>query len=500
MKKYLKFIVVPLILIISLLSTSCLAGESIGTVQISPTPLPVSITGSSGTTSIIQNVTADPHNSSVSNLNAGATFTGTSTSTLGVAGIQVSLKTDQDCTVYVDQSPTNGLAPNWDITDSYRYISSLGGNSWTVQAVNSYVRVRVTNTSITNTTYFRLQTALCPIVEAVPRSLSPDGRLKTQSTLIDSYGFSVEDTPMGEMRVVEPVKLVGATFIGTTLDPNFWLTTGTANGGTVAQASGQVTLATNTTANGAAELSSVRRGRYVAGSSMRYRAVVQTDSGLANNKRRWGVGDWVALPTLVDGAFFQLDGTTFSIVTLKGGTPTTVSSGSFNGLYGSSYTLDTNVHTYEIYWTNSKVYFVIDGSMLHTVNASATTWTNTVTFYLGADNINSSNLNVNKNLYIRVMSIARLGTLQSAPIYKHITTAATTICKYGAGTLHSIIINTPANQTLTIYDNITNSGTIIGVISLGNNTVPMELHYDLDFYTGLTIVNSGTIDASIIYE
>ncbi|MFA5300471.1 MAG: hypothetical protein WC389_19975, partial [Lutibacter sp.] len=116
-----------------------------------PTPVPVQ-----------QSVTIDANNSSNANVNAGNTFTGTATSTLGVVGIQVTLKTDQDCTVYVDQSPTDGITPYWDITDTYNYVSSLGGASWTVQAVNSYVRVRVTNISALNTTYFRLQTVLCP--------------------------------------------------------------------------------------------------------------------------------------------------------------------------------------------------------------------------------------------------------------------------------------------------------------------------------------------------
>jgi hypothetical protein len=116
---------------------------------------------------IQQNVIADTLNSSTANLSASQTFTGTSASTLGVAGIQVSLKTDQNCYVYVDQSP-DGF--NWDIVDTYTYYTRMGGNGWTIQAVNSYVRVRVTNTGTSATTYFRLQAALCPIVEAVPSS------------------------------------------------------------------------------------------------------------------------------------------------------------------------------------------------------------------------------------------------------------------------------------------------------------------------------------------
>jgi hypothetical protein len=64
---------------------------------------------------ILQDVIADTGNSSVANLNAGATFTGVGKTTLGVAGIQVSIKTDQNCTIYVDQSPDNS---NWDIIDT----------------------------------------------------------------------------------------------------------------------------------------------------------------------------------------------------------------------------------------------------------------------------------------------------------------------------------------------------------------------------------------------
>ncbi len=45
---------------------------------------------------IKQDVVADPNNSSMVNLAAAATFTGISTSTLGVVGLQVSLKTDQN--------------------------------------------------------------------------------------------------------------------------------------------------------------------------------------------------------------------------------------------------------------------------------------------------------------------------------------------------------------------------------------------------------------------
>lgn len=517
--KRLKLIIIPLLMIPIILLTGCLPGESYDSnVRIIDTTgnangvdttggsLDVNITGGSVTAvvatpmPIIQSVTADTNNSSVANVNAGDSFTGTSTSTLGVAGIQVSLKTDRDCMVYIQQSATNGLTPNWDLSDPYPYIASLGGASWTVQAVSSYVRVVVTNTTASNTTYFRLQTALCPIVEALPRSLDEEGRLKVGTTITDNYGFDVEDTPLGEMRVISPVKLVGSTFIGTTVDSNFW-TVNSANGGTTTQSGGMLTIQTNTTANGASAITSVRRGRYITGTTMRYRSVLQLSAGATDNMRRWGLADWTTLPTITDGAYFELNGTTLSVVTMKASNPTRISSGSFNGLYGTTYSITANAVTaYEIYWAGSMVYFVVNGKILHTVTPTSATWTSTPTLYIWNDNVNSNNLDTNHTMGLWSASIYRLGELQSAPIYKHITTAATTICKYGAGTLHSVIVGTPANQTITIYDNITNAAPVMSVITLGNNTVPFELHFDMDFYTGLTIVNSGTVDVTCVYE
>jgi hypothetical protein len=486
--------IMSIITVMALALTGCY-GDSFNPQVIKDTP-PINVTGTV-IGNVQQNVTVSATNSSVTNVNAGATFTGTSASTLGVSAIQVSLKTDQNCTVYIDQSPD--AVPNWDITDTFTYIASLGGNSWTVQAVNSFVRVRVTNIGAANTTYFRLQTALCPIVEALPRANNEDGRLIVNSTISDEYGFNVEATPMGELRTVEPIKLVGSNFIGVVVDTSFW-TISNANSGTTTQASGAMTLATNTSAGGSTAVSSVRRGRYLAGSSMRYRAVIQNDSPLAGNVRRWGVADWATMPTITDGAYFKLNGTTLEVATMKGSTETAIASGSFNGVYGSTYSIGTDAHTYEIYWTNSKVYFVVDDEVLHSISAKTATWTSTVTMYLWADNVNSGAVSTNKTMSVRVASIARLGSIQSATNYKHITAQTTTVCKYGAGNLHSISVNTPANNIITVYDNFAGSGTVMAVISLGNNTTPFMMSFNTEFFTGLTIVTGAAMDLTVVYE
>ena len=186
-----------------------------------------------------QNIKTSPTNSSVANLNANATFTGTSVSTLGVAGIQVALMTDQNCNLYVDQS-TDGT--NWDIVDSYKYYAGRNFGV-TTQAVSSFVRVRVTNlNTATATTYFRLQTVLCPIVEALPRSLNSEGNLKVSIYgSEDEYGFETENTPMGEIRSVEPVRLdpVIVTTVPPAIEPEFGeipVTTGIRSGLTATSA------------------------------------------------------------------------------------------------------------------------------------------------------------------------------------------------------------------------------------------------------------------------
>ena len=86
--------------------------------------------------------------------------------------------------------------------------------------------------------------------------------------------------------------------------------------------------------------------------------------------------------------------------------------------------------------------------------------------------------------------------------FSHISTNATTTAKSGAGTLHTITINTPgATDTLTVYDNTAGSGTVIAVIN-DASTNATTLTYDLAFTTGLTIVSAGTTapDVSVSYK
>lgn len=443
-------------------------------------------------TAIIQNVRIDPRNSSTTNLDAGNsyTFTGTAVSTLGVVALQVSLKTDKNATVYVDQSPDGYY---WDISDSFTYYYSKGGDSWSVQAVNSYARVRVVLFDSSASTYFRLQFALCPVVDTVARSLSSDGRLKTETTIKDPQtNRTARVTPLEELKTVELVRLVGTGFDGYTKDGNFWTETVTGSGA-VTQ-SGQISLTTGATANSTVKYTSSRKGRKVPGTSMEFRAGVRfVTAGTADNKRLVGAY------STDEGLFFQLSGTTFSVVARTNGSDANiVSSGSFNGNLGSTYTMNTNYHRLVIIYSESSAEFYIDGVLLHTLSVATAPLTNTLTLPVTIENINFNGSVTPVTFNCRFASILRLGKYTSANRIKYISTTGTYNLKYNGGHLKGIIV-TDNTGTVTVYDYPTATAGF-EICFIDCTKVTGNFDFGADFNNALTVVTTGNARTTIVYE
>lgn len=452
------------------------------------------------TVAIQQDVIASDANSFSGSLASSASFVGTSVSTLGVAGIQVSLYSTKNCTVWIEQSPDG---TNWDISDSYDYHTNDPSFGITVQAINSYCRVIIKNISTQTASTIRLQTALCPIVESMPRSLSSHGNLKVSvEEMKDSYGFGVENTPNDEMRVITPYRLVGASLSGSALDANYW-TQGYSSGSIVFDGSQNI-LTTGNGTSGSISIQSVRTARYIGGSSNRARMVIRVpDTGVANNTRRWG-----AFST-TDGAFFEISGSTPKVVTRKGGSDTPVENGSFNGDYGTQVNLNdfTTVKTYEIYWNNSKVYFAISGQLVHTISASDTTWTNSVTLPIRIENFNTSGT-TNVALHVRNAIISRLGSALSQPTSNYTSgTTAGKLLKNGAGNLHSMVIGSQATTSVvTIYDGTSTGGNILFSWTYTQgaqaNNQPVSIDFKgIPFNTGLfLVIGTANSNVTVIYE
>ena len=450
---------------------------------------------------MVQAIYASAKNTYGSNLSAGAVFYGTTETTLGVAGIQSMLRTDTNCTVFVDQSGDSGT--HWDVTDLYLYYYANGGQSWTTQAVGDTFRVRVQNTGTGASSYFRLATALCPVVEAVPRALSSTGNFRVEvAEMLPTFGITVKASPTGQLRSVQSVRLVGAVNgDSTVLDTNFWGSNAVGTG-TIVPGGNQFLLQTGTVTGSSVNIQSVRSGRYISGNSNYFRGVIDLPAVTGANTRRWGAYN------ANDGFFFETDGTVLTLVCRKGGSDLNrISSGGFNGAAGNSYILANNTATYEIYWTNKSAWFWIDDRLVHKFTGATAPLTNTCTLFLSADNINGANTNSN-SLEARALSLSRLGQYSTQPILKNLSTNATQVLKYGPGILHRITLNSVggSGNVLAVYDGLFPSaaaswGTFaVGVVS--NASPHAGWTFDAPFYTGLCTVLStaSAANLNIIYE
>ena len=92
-------------------------------------------------------------NSSTAALNASATFTGTAEDVFAFPSVVVAIKTDQAGTLYIEFSPDG---TNWDSSLSFA-VAADTNEIHRLTVTRRYFRVRFTNTSTSNQTYFRLQ-------------------------------------------------------------------------------------------------------------------------------------------------------------------------------------------------------------------------------------------------------------------------------------------------------------------------------------------------------
>lgn len=445
---------------------------------------------------VIQDVLRSINNNSTKNIASGEIITCNAEADLNVAGIQVNFKTDVNCLIYIEQSDD---AINWDISDSYTYYSLSDNFSRTVQATSGYFRIRIQNIDVKTSSFLRLATYLCPIVEALPRSLDSDGYLKVAPSLISDVetGHKVAIDKFRSLKVAESSTLLGSVFVNNYKDTNFWQEA-TSNGGTVTASSGQIILSTNGSTNASSKYNTVHVARFVPYISHNFAVLIKTsDLGATNNIRRWGAYD------LNNGLFFELNGTTLNIVSRKSGVDTKVSQSNWN--VANNFKFNTNYHIYEIWFTYGEMLFFIDQTLIHKLTITDTLYSQNYSLPITFENINTSNANANVNISCPISNITRIGKFDSSPISIYQSgTIAERVLKYGTGLLHSMVISGVSNASvITLYDNTAASGTIIfSTGTMGPQTTPFSLDLTgAKFTNGLTLAITGAnSNTTIIYE
>lgn len=315
-----------------------------------------------------------------------------------------------------------------------------------------------------------------------------------------SVDFASSLTPLRELIQQQPIRLTGQSFTGTTLDTLAWTTSGIVGTGSVAlSGDSTATLSTGSTANSAIVLSTAKPARFMFGHANMLRADIKTsDAGTVNNTRRIGIGD------AANGLGFVINGTSFGIYSTNNSVTTDVLSG-LNGELGGTVNWSATAKALEVVYFTAGFWFFIDGQLLHTIALSSLSvpLTQGLTLPIRVSNVNSGGSTTNVSLSLWNASVFRLGNDNQRPQSSNITTNTTTVLKRGSGTLRRIIINTngATNNTAAIRDGVDASGALIGTINT-TAAVGGVFEYNLDFFTGLTIVTAtGTAaNITVVYD
>lgn len=323
--------------------------------------------------------------------------------------------------------------------------------------------------------------------------------------LKDEFGFKLQFSPMRDMKVTEPFRVVGTSFEAA-IDTKFWTAATSGAGSASGVANAKATISSGTANSGYGTMASVRSARFQFAHPMQFRGAYRvTDTTVALNTRRWGPHS-ISTVTPQNGCYFELSAAgALSVVNVSAGTPTAVASGSFNGDGGATYTLDTNVHAYEIIYFTMGVWFYIDDVLIHKITPTTAPVSETLTVPINMTSVNTAGGSTSGTLECWNATIIKLGRDVTKPI-SHFQdgTVAAEVLKIGAGELHSIAISDVSNTSnIILYDNTAASGTVIwnsGAMSAKTEPFSVDLH-GLGFYTGLTLaIVTQNSKVTVIYE
>jgi hypothetical protein len=320
-------------------------------------------------------------------------------------------------------------------------------------------------------------------------------------------GFHARMTPLGDQRVVEPFRLIGSGF-DSALDIRFWTATNSGAASAAGVTNGVATLTSGTANSGYGQIQTVRKARFIFAHPHQFRGAFRLpDTTEANNTREFGPFSTSAAVTPSDGFAFSFDGTgALTVKAYKGGSVSySETSGNFNGEV-TSYTIDDNIHAFEIQYFVMGAWFWIDGVLIHKLTPTTTPFCNTLTTNATAYSKNSGSGTESADLEVWAMNIVRLGRdLTNPATYYHAAgTTAGVVLKVGPGAVHRVVVSQISNNSVaTLYDNTAASGTVLWTSgAMTANANPYSIDFGgMNFTTGLTFVVSGANCSAVwVYE
>ncbi len=326
--------------------------------------------------------------------------------------------------------------------------------------------------------------------------------------ITDIHGAAGEFSQVRDFRVAEPYRLVGIPFEGTTIDTSFWTSAVSGAGAANTQVSGMITTASGTANSGYAQMQSVRKARFVFGQPHIVRQIIRIPTVVvALNTRRWGSYVVTSAPTPSDGFWFELSAAgALSVNAVNGGgAPTSVASGTFNGEAGTSYTVDTNAHAYEIHYYVFGVEFYIDNVKIHTITPTTANLSGLYSLNDTWASVNSASGTTSGTMEMWSTSITRVGREYTNPIAYCFANGqvAAQVLKRSAGIVRGVSIGQATNNAqIALYDAVTATNAIATWVVPNNSIIPVNMTgLDIPFYTGLTLaVSVQNAGLTVIYE
>jgi len=331
------------------------------------------------------------------------------------------------------------------------------------------------------------------------------GRLKIAAPTQDIHGRFGEVSQVRELLTAEPYRVAGAIFVGTTIDSLFWTAAASGAGAANTQATGLISSTSGTANSGYAQVQSAMLGRFMFAHPLLLRLAGRiTEAVVALNTRRWGVFTTTVTPTPTDGFYFEQSAAgVLSVVCSNGGTPQSVASGSFNGEV-SAYTLNTNVHAFEIHYFVMQVQFFIDNVLIHTFTPTTVNLTGDYNLPISWNSVNGGAGITSGVFECWAAMTKRMGRDTTQPSSGRQVGIGTLVLKRGPGSLHTVNLSAISNNAVvTLYDNMAASGTVIWSSgALAANSLPFDIDlHDVPFSTGLTVdITVAAATVVVVYE